>query len=318
MLNVTKLSSVNILTWSIQIKSLLKGYNLVKYIDSTTAIPSPTVTTNGVQSSNPEFEAWQRQDSLLYSVLIGAIDTTLQPLIATAATSLEAWTILARMYAEPTRGHIKQLKQQLKKCVKGTLSVDDYIRLIKTKADALALLGNPLDPDDITDCVLDGLNDDFKPVIDSVQNRDTPIPFMELHEKLMNRENALVSAQASHSPFPVTAHHVRSRNKSWNKSAGTNSANQNNGNRPSHNDTCQIRPYLGKCQACGSPTFRLVTQAGSGASPQAYTAILQPPETPSWLLDSGASNHITSDLANLSMHSPYTGNEEVHIGGGSG
>lgn len=41
-------------------------------------------------------------------------------------------------------------------------------------------------------------------------------------------------------------------------------------------------------------------------------------ETPSWLMDSVATHHITSDLANLSMHVPYTGAEEVLIGDGSG
>lgn len=34
--------------------------------------------------------------------------------------------------------------------------------------------------------------------------------------------------------------------------------------------------------------------------------------------DSGVLHHIKSDLANLSMHSPYTGNDEVLIGDGEG
>lgn len=38
--------------------------------------------------------------------------------------------------------------------------------------------------------------------------------------------------------------------------------------------------------------------------------------TPAWLLDSGASHHIISDLANLSMHSPYSGNDDVVIADG--
>lgn len=34
MSNVIKLSSTNYLTWSIQIKALLRGYNLLQFIDS--------------------------------------------------------------------------------------------------------------------------------------------------------------------------------------------------------------------------------------------------------------------------------------------
>lgn len=168
MINVTKRSSVNYLTWSIQIKSLLKGYNLVKFIDDSAALPPATVKLDGIDVSNPKVEAWHRQDSLLYSTIIGAFETPPQPLISTATTSLEAWNTLAAMYVKPMRGHIKQLKQQLKQCVKGTLTIDEYMQHIKTKADALALLGNPLDEEDITDYILDGLSDDCKQIADSV------------------------------------------------------------------------------------------------------------------------------------------------------
>lgn len=37
-----------------------------------------------------------------------------------------------------------------------------------------------------------------------------------------------------------------------------------------------------------------------------------------WLLDSGATHHITSDLNNLSLHQPYNSGDEVLIGDGSG
>ena len=31
-----------------------------------------------------------------------------------------------------------------------------------------------------------------------------------------------------------------------------------------------------------------------------------------WLLDTGASHHITNDLSNLSLYSPYDGRDELH------
>lgn len=40
--------------------------------------------------------------------------------------------------------------------------------------------------------------------------------------------------------------------------------------------------------------------------------------TPSWLLDSDASHHVTSDLSNLSLHAPYNGSDDIMIGDGSG
>lgn len=50
--------------------------------------------------------------------------------------------------------------------------------------------------------------------------------------------------------------------------------------------------------------------------PQAQYATT-PTSTPSWLLDSGASHHVTSDLGNLSLHEQYTGADDIMIGDGT-
>ncbi|RVW15644.1 Retrovirus-related Pol polyprotein from transposon RE2 [Vitis vinifera] len=50
---------------------------------------------------------------------------------------------------------------------------------------------------------------------------------------------------------------------------------------------------------------------------QANVATTIPPNT-TWLLDSGASHHVTTDLHNLALHSPFDGTNEIMIGDGSG
>ncbi|KAF8389139.1 hypothetical protein HHK36_025825 [Tetracentron sinense] len=55
--------------------------------------------------------------------------------------------------------------------------------------------------------------------------------------------------------------------------------------------------------------------------PQKLTAMIDshsPPNTQTWYTDTGASHHITSDLANLSIHSDYQGDDKVQVGNGQG
>ncbi|XP_010501330.1 PREDICTED: uncharacterized protein LOC104778577 [Camelina sativa] len=121
---------------------------------------------------------------------------------------------------------------------------------IKVKADALTLLGSPMPHEDLTDLILAGLGDEYKPLIEGVHSRDTPISFTELHEKLINRELSLAAAIPPSQSFPITANHVQHR---------SNNGSHNNKNNTGHNsyfhqhgyDQRVSRPYLGKCQACG-------------------------------------------------------------------
>lgn len=90
---------------------------------------------------------------------------------------------------------------------------------------------------------------------------------------------------------------------------------------------------MGKCQLCGvqGHSARRCSDLQSYASqaqhprqsfrqvyykPSTHTAAAAPAPS-NWILDSGASHHIATDLANLSMHSPYEGNDDVVIGNGN-
>ena len=47
--------------------------------------------------------------------------------IVRVTTSCEAWTILSKTYAIPSRGHIKQVKNHLKNPTKGSQSVIELL-----------------------------------------------------------------------------------------------------------------------------------------------------------------------------------------------
>ncbi|KAL0644773.1 hypothetical protein Bca4012_043063 [Brassica carinata] len=262
MSNVTKLTASNFLMWSCQIQALLSGHGLEGYLNGTITVPSSSITTAKVVTVNPAFTAYQRQDQLIYSALLGAISASVQPILATTTTSAEIWEKLSSTYAKPTRGHIQQLRQQIKQWKKGTKSIDEYLQGFMTRFDQLALLGKALDLEDQIEYIVDGLPEDYKQVIDQIQARDVPPSLTEVHEKLLNHEVRLQDVTPNPS-LPISAnvaytHSPNNNNNNRNNSSGYRGGNNRYNNR--NNNTWQQYPprqetasrgYQGKYQICG-------------------------------------------------------------------
>ena len=49
----------------------------------------------------------------------------------------------------------------------------------------------------------------------------------------------------------------------------------------------------------------------------AHVSTFPSPTSPPWLIDSGASHHVTANLNNLNLHAPYNGLDDVVIGDGT-
>ena len=179
------------------------------------------------------------------------------------------------------------------------MSVTDFLHSVKARADELALLGAPMDDDDLTERILDELDDDYKELVRAVQARDTSISFDELHEKLLSFEATLQDHKRLPSTVPVTANPAARSGSNWRPSQPQQnwrpSFSGNTGwrqqpsqvHRPSssHNGPPNRgnqqgpRPYLGKCQVCGvqghsakrCPSFQMVSTQSS-AAPQHATS----------------------------------------------
>lgn len=86
-----------------------------------------------------------------------------------------------------------------------------------------------MDPENITENVLAGLHDEYKPEIDAIHGRETTISFVELHERLLNREAMLLCKKpATGLDVPITANPADTRPR--------HSNSQNNWRGPNHHN----------------------------------------------------------------------------------
>ncbi|CAJ2666261.1 unnamed protein product [Trifolium pratense] len=326
---VTKLLPTNYLNWKLQVEAFLDGFDLLKYTDGSFPAPTATITTTAtppVTSPNPAFQTWRRQDRLIYGAILTTLSDEVASLVSQTKTSHDLWELLKNTYAKASRSHLKQLKERLRMASKGTQSITTYMHSLKQTADLLASLGSAVSVEDMTDHVLRGLDDGYRAVIDGVNARDTPITFDDLLEKLLIQELSLAAAQRQ-SPAPVTALHAQARSTN-------NKPRPNQAPAPTNQRPGDRKPFLGRCQWCNIKGHVLAdcqlfrTQHPSVPAPprsspsttgqaQAHTATAGT-SSPGFLLDSGATHHVTNDLTNLALHHPYTGPDSLFMGNGSG
>ncbi|XP_019442217.1 PREDICTED: uncharacterized protein LOC109346933 [Lupinus angustifolius] len=273
--NAIKLTSTNYVAWKTQLQATLLGYDLCKYVDGSFSSPPPyIIDDNGVSNTNPTTLPWFRQDRLIFSAIVGTLFHDIGALVSQTHTTEEAWNVLATTYADPSR----------------------------------------------------------------VNARDTPITFEELHEKLINKE-ITASLKVIPSNFPATVNAANFMSKFLMLVALLNSKTINLLKLLVASAPRQHRPYLHKCQWCREqgyslshcPTFKgqfptiqipqtiqtRVVHKGYQPrvrAPHANVAIAMHPSSNVWLLDSGASHHVTNDLSNLSLHASYDNIKELVIG----
>ncbi|GKV29651.1 hypothetical protein SLEP1_g38555 [Rubroshorea leprosula] len=335
-----KLTPTNYLSWKAQFTSLLAGYELDGYLDG--RHPCPVATA-------PEYSLWARQDQLLRHALITSVSENITPYIAAAATAQQAWETLAKLYANRSRTRVITLKERLQNMKRAGRSVSEYLRDLKTVADELGIVDQPLTDDDLTVYILNGLGSEFREIAASLRARDSSLSFDDLHDRLVAHEERLHREDNRVDLTPATAHFAAApmaprsgmHSSSFMGTGASQNRNSvflqppNRGNRGVQNSTNRTygnrkrgfgprfnnRPGNFACQLCGHtghfakncPNYRV-----QAVSPMANIASSLVAFSDDCLLDSGANNHVTTDLTNLALHSEYNGPDELQIGDGTG
>ncbi|XP_012853190.1 PREDICTED: uncharacterized protein LOC105972758 [Erythranthe guttata] len=100
----------------------------------------------------------QRADYLLQSWIYGTISDDLSSMVLSkTSTASDLWTAISSLFTDNKDYRAIQLEERFKSLKKGTLSIHDYCQIIKTTADSLADVGNPISDKQLVLQTLHGL-----------------------------------------------------------------------------------------------------------------------------------------------------------------
>jgi hypothetical protein len=135
---------------------------------------------------------WDRMDCLVRSWLYCTLSSNLLDLVMRRSdqgvTAHITWLAIESQFLSNKEARALRLDTKLRTVVQGTLSVTDYCKLLKTTADDLAALGEPVSDRSLVLNLIRGLNEQFESVGRHLR-RGRPFPsFLEACDELLLEE----------------------------------------------------------------------------------------------------------------------------------
>ncbi|KAG6779791.1 hypothetical protein POTOM_016191 [Populus tomentosa] len=309
-----KLSSSNYLLWKSQLLPLLESQGLLGHVDGT-LVPPPQFDPPTSQTPNRSHLAWKATDQRLLSLLLSSLTEEAMAEAVGLSTSREVWTALETTFSHRSKAREIRLKDDLQLMKRGTHPVTVYARAFKALCDQLHAIGRPVDETDKVHWFLRGLGSDFS-TFSTAHMAQTFLPcFTDLVSKAESFEIFQQSLETSTPPVAAfTANRSSShrgsssfrqnRGRGYGSSSnsshsGQNRNHTNQGRRPPRCQICRLEGhYADRCQ-----------QRYDRHEATAYLA------ESDWLLDTGASAHMTPDNSTLKQSVAYT---ELPNGKGGG
>lgn len=339
-----KLNRDNHLLWKAQVVPILRGHQVLGYVDGSYPAPPKSVRESDADGApmvdNVAYTAWYTQDQLILSALLSTLSPEVLARTLGLASSAAVWSAIERMFSSHSRTKVTHIRRQLA-LIQKDMSMADYYGRVKALGDQLAAIGSALSDDEMTTYLLTGLDQSYESFTTSINLQGGNMPLDELYSHMLDYEALWEAANTS---YQITANAAARGNGGANRGRGRGNggrggyANQggrggppNHGgnggnpggqgarrNAPGNRPTCQIcgtvRHSAFKCynrfdaSYQGEELLRFTNHANTGH--QAFD--------PAWYVDSGATDHITGDLEKLNVREIYSGKEQVHAANGSG
>lgn len=310
-----KLTSTNYLLWKTQILPLLHSQQLVHHIDGSAVAPPKEIN----DAPNPAYSTWFFKDQTVLGWILSSLSESVLSQVVGVATAHDAWSRLKIQYASGSKAQIRTLKSSLYVLSKGTDSIPVYMSRAKQIYDQLLSLDAAISEDDLVDHILRGLGPDYRPFTRNIEARLASVSYDDLLGLLLSEELQLQSAEPI---VPALAHlntsgyrggpsrgRGRGGRGSYSSSAGRGSGSNTNSTSSPVCYNCGGQGHL--ANVCPSPRYNRHNPRPVSHHTSSPTATPQP-----WIVDSGATHHLTSELDNLALHSEYSGTDEVTLTNG--
>jgi hypothetical protein len=115
------------------------------------------------------FLAWHQQDQAILSAIVSSLTESVIGMVMHVSTSREAWETLEASFVSPT-ARVMQIRGSLGKVKKLDSTTTDYFNKVKSMADILSSIGQPLHPKEFNSYLLASLDSKYDALADLISS----------------------------------------------------------------------------------------------------------------------------------------------------
>ncbi len=294
--SVEKLEGTNWMTWKFQLRHFLMAKGLWNYVDGTAVLAG--------EATAEIREKFKSEQQKAFSIIVMSVSSSLLYLITSCELPKDAWDTLKKHFERDTLANKLYLKKQYfrKEMCEGT-QINAHLKEMKVLADKLASIGAPISDEDQVVTLLGSLPSSFTTVVTALEARSDGLTMDYVQETLVHHEQKLKSKERSSGGVsPQNTALLSQRRKGppicWHC-----------------NEVGHVQKYCYKKKNKSSHGAAVVEEDFDEAYGEgAFATPVSSDEC--WLVDSGASSHMTSNKRYFASFKEFDKPEDVHLGDG--
>ncbi|KAK1682945.1 hypothetical protein QYE76_043793 [Lolium multiflorum] len=200
-----RLTPDNYLYWRTQVDPILRSNLLFGFVDGSLPCPPEELAvpakddTPASTIANPKYSAWHQQDQSILSAIVSSLSEGVIGMVMMIPTSQEAWETLEASFASQSSARVMQIRTELGKTKKHAFqNAAAFFNRVKSLADVLSSIGQPLRPEEFNQFLLGGLDGDYDALADRISARPAfdPLPIRDVYAQLLNTEQRVEARRA--------------------------------------------------------------------------------------------------------------------------
>ena len=296
---VDKLSgSQNWITWKFQLKHLLLAKGLWKYVDGSAVLAE--------DATEEQRTKHQSESQKAFSTIAMSVNASQLYLITSCEEPKEAWDVLKKHFERDTLANKLFLKKQyFRREMSEGSSIDAHLKEMKELTDKLSSIGAPISEEDQVVTLLGSLPPSFSTVVTALEARVDGLTMDFVQQQLIHHERKLkaqeLKPEALHDSALVGAQ-KRKPPKCW-----------------ACDEIGHIQRFCPKRKEKSTSMHRAKitedeVESDSGGE-SAFPACDETSDS-QWLIDSGASSHMTPRREYFNTYRSFSTPEKVSLGDG--